>query len=236
MFYRWTAAVTASVSRAIVVAACLSGLLATTAKAEIVGQLIGVQKGFPDIDSGWVSGGYSAGYFAAYGVPQAFSTSTDSSQDIAGDSPSFAIEMTLTDPSVATPMNATGTISIYGSVGGGPEGLLLSGAIEQFGASIDKSIGAASVLFDIRFRVDSGSLAPLFGSVGGIILTPQFDDSMDVPFSGDFLTDFTFSGMGYADAFPVATPEPSSAALLSLMGMGLGTLVCRRFWMRRISG
>ena len=221
--------------------------------AEPIGGLVGVEKAFPDIYTGFVGVTYTAdttagtGSFIASGWPALYSISDDTGLDLnimCGAGQGFSLDATL-DTTASVPMSVCdGTFTISGQLWDADftmmyyDGTLLAAEIQEFGYSIDSSLDPNTTIFDFRFTVTSGYLADDYGGIGGqggIILVPE-SDFLDTYFTGSLESDFTFmcpcfGTNGTADTF--AVPEPSSAALtLVIMAVGLASFVMRRSWMR----
>lgn len=232
--------------RGLLLLACLGGFFSSAAQAALITD---DYPAHPNLSVIGLYGGYTAssGSFWAEGTPQSYSHDSSGLQDLmpgllTEDDEylwSFSIAAEL-ESAGSTPMPASGTVAIYGSVTGdqGAGELLLGGNIEAFGSSIDPSLAPETTLFDVSFRVTGGAYATDYGSLARIILTPAFTTGVseeldDTPFNGNLACDFTFSGAsGVADV--VAIPEPCSGAMaLTLLATGLVTFASRRLGMRR---
>jgi len=91
---------------------------------------------------------------------------------------------------------------------GDPTTLFSSSSILNFGFS-------AEDLFEFTFQQESGTLAPLGATVGVILDGRQISEFSEPRF------DISFSGDGSATSDTFYLPEPASASLLILGGLGL---------------
>lgn len=108
-----------------------------------------------------------------------------------------------------------GTLIISGKIAGLglQSGTLLTGNLSQFGFS-----PCPGDVFEFTFDVTGGDLASYFGPHAGVILDP-----VDSGFNGSFASNFSNTGYGVSDTFPV--PEPVSLVILAL---GACPLLLRR--------
>jgi len=213
---------------------CFTALLPGTAN----GQLIGDPMLNPDIVSFFMAVNYteSSGLLTVTGDPEAYNPVFGPGVDISPSDPgsrSFNLSATLT-PSSISPVNASGTMSIYGSIIDGPPELLLAGTIDRVGGLPLEGNGA---LIDFSFHPTGGSLKDEYTPNSGIQLSLWYYNSPpewnDVAFTS-FQNDFSYNGLANtSDTY--ATPEPSSAAMaLAALVTGLAASVWRRARTRRV--
>ena len=124
-----------------------------------------------------------------------------------GGAASFTLDANVYSGGVATygKLTISGTIAALGAT----SGTLLTGNMTQFG------FDAGGNLMDFKFAVTGGDLASRYGSQAGVILNTVGG------FTGSFGSNFSNTGSGSTDTFPV--PEP--ATMLVLLGAAaLGVL------------
>jgi|GEM_PF-763370 len=200
---------------------CLVLVVGTEANAA----LIGLTSQPPDITAFFISVNYDATTDAL--TANGFATNLDldgvAPPDYSITAPrAFTISATVDSSGVAS----GGTLVINGTVPavGAVSGTLLTGTLTQFGYSTTPG----GEIFEFVFTVedDDGDLASSFKPLAGVIL-----DAIDTGFGGSFTSDFSNSGFGNADTFPV--PEP---ATLSLLLLGGTAIACRRIRRSRARG
>ena len=180
----------------------------------------GLTQRYPDLTSQLIQVDYTAatGSFIADGLPTALAldSTPPPTYGLADFSGTLNWNITLLLDTAGSPLS--GDLTVVGKVpnAGFMSGTLLTGDVSHF-----DFVGAE--IFEFLFDIDGGDMESLFGGPGGslgVIL-----DAWDTGFDGDYSQDFSNSGFGSADTFPV--PEPGGLVLILAIG-GMALFRCTR--------